>query len=168
MGEQERIELATRLHAAALHLLRRLRVEDDALGLTAPRASALSVLVFGGARTISELAALEQVRVPTMSRLVSGLEAEGLVRRESDAADGRVTWLHATPAARKLLKRGRARRVRALTRALEGLDRGATRELAAGVAVMERLVARAGTGGTDARRTTRGQGAASKVKSSKQ
>ena len=120
MGEEERIELATRLHAAALHLLRRLRVEDDALGLTAPRASALSVLVFGGARTISELAAVEQVRVPTMSRLVSGLEADGLVRRESDAADGRVTWLHATPAARKLLKRGRARRVRALTRALAG------------------------------------------------
>ena len=141
MRAAERIELATRLHSAALHLLRRLRVEDDALGLTAPRASALSVLVFGGARTISELAAVEQVRVPTMSRLVRGLEADGLVRRESDAGDGRVMWLHATPAARRLLLRGRERRVRALTRALKQLEDGAVSDLDAGVAVMERLVA---------------------------
>jgi DNA-binding MarR family transcriptional regulator len=153
MADEGLIELATRLHAAALHLLRRLRVEDDALGLTAPRASALSVLVFGGARTMGELAAAEQVRVPTMSRLVRGLEADGLVRRESDAGDGRVVWLHATAAARRLLRRGRARRVRALTGALKQLDATAAHDLAAGVAVMERLVA-AGRG----QRSGRGDG----------
>lgn len=141
MRDDERIELATRLHAAALHLLRRLRVEDDALGLTAPRASALSVLVFGGARTISDLAATEQVRVPTMSRLVRGLEADGMVTRQTDASDARVIWLRATPAARRLLRRGRARRVRALTRALQQLEARAMDDLEAGVTVMERLVA---------------------------
>ena len=150
MSDEERIELATRLHAAALHLLRRLRVEDDALGLTAPRASALSVLVFGGACTMSELAAVEQVRVPTMSRLVRGLEADGLVRRVADAEDGRVAWLHATPAARRLLRRGRARRVRALTTVLKQLDPSALQKLDAGVSVMEAVVDAARSG---ARRT---------------
>ncbi len=62
--------LAQRLHGAAIHLLRRLRTEDVAAGLTAPRLSALSVLVFGGPRSIGELAAAEQVRPPTISRLV--------------------------------------------------------------------------------------------------
>src|SRR6185436_19812846 len=83
-------DLAQRLHAAAIHLLRRLRAEDDASGLTAPRLSALSVLVFGGPRSIGELAAAEQVRPPTISRLVRELERDGLVRREADAGDARI------------------------------------------------------------------------------
>ena len=147
-GTVDRTALAERLHRSALHLLRTLRVEDEARGLTAPRASALSVLVFGGARTVSELAAAEQVRVPTMSRLVGTLEAEGLVRREADPQDGRVVWLHATPAARRLLRRGRARRVRALTRSLERIEDRELATLDAGVGLMERLVAAAHRGGS--------------------
>lgn len=146
--ETDNVELAERLHSAALHLLRRLRVEDAALGLTAPRASALSVLVFGGTRTMGELAAAEQVRVPTMSRLVQALEREGLVRREADDADGRVVWVHATPAARRLLRQGRARRVRALTGSLSALSRAEKDLLEGGVAVMERLLANAQRGGS--------------------
>jgi hypothetical protein len=66
--------VADRVHSAAIHLLRRLRREDDRWGLSAPRLSALSVLVFGGrALTLGELAAAEQVRPPTMTRLVSAL-----------------------------------------------------------------------------------------------
>ena len=65
--------VADRLHSAAIHLLRRLRREDDASGQSAPRLSALSVLVFGGPQTIGALAAAEQVRVPTMSRVVAAL-----------------------------------------------------------------------------------------------
>ena len=90
--------LAQRLHGAAIHLLRRLRAEDVASGLTAPRASALSVLVFAGPRSIGELAAAEQVRPPTISRLVQELERDGLVRREADATDARVQRVHATAA----------------------------------------------------------------------
>ena len=90
--------LADRLHSAAIHLLRRLRREDDAGGLTAPRLSALSVIVFGGGPvTLGQLAAAEQVRPPTMTRLVNGLETEGLVVRQADPADGRVTYIKATP-----------------------------------------------------------------------
>src|SRR5215472_14325726 len=77
-------DLADRLHSAAIHLLRRLRREDDASGLPAPQLSALSVIVFAGPVTLGELAAAEQVRPPTITRLVDKLEAAGLAERASD------------------------------------------------------------------------------------
>ena len=87
--------VADRLHSAAIQLLRRLRREDEAMGLTAARASALSVLVFGGRPvTLGALAQAEQVSAPTITRLIVGMERDGLVRREPDAKDGRVVWLH--------------------------------------------------------------------------
>ena len=67
-------ELADRLHSAAIHLLRRLRREDDASGLGAPQLSALSVIVFAGPITLGALARAEQVRPPTIS------EARGSAR----------------------------------------------------------------------------------------
>jgi len=93
--------IADRLHSAAIHLLRRLRVEDKALGLSGPRASALSVIVFRGPLTMSALAEAEQVRRPTITRLIDGLERRGLVRRVSDPADGRVQLVEATAAGKK-------------------------------------------------------------------
>src|SRR6266540_2446749 len=106
--------VADRLHSAAIHLLRRLRVEDKAMGLSAPRASALSVIVFRGPVTMSALAEAEQVRPPTITRLVDGLERRGLVRRVSHAEDGRVQLVEATAAGKRLLQKGRARRVERL------------------------------------------------------
>src|SRR3970040_1114579 len=105
-------ELADRIHSLAIHLLRRLRREDAKAGLTGPRLSALSVVVFGGPITLCELAAAEQVKPPTMTRLVRALEQEGLVRREKDPHDGRVSRLRATTKGDALLGEGRARRVR--------------------------------------------------------
>lgn len=98
------------MHSAAIHLIRRVREVDGAMGVTPARASALSVLVFGGARTLTELARAEQVTPATMSKLVSALEAEGLVRREPDPNDARAVRLEATARARRILERGRARR----------------------------------------------------------
>src|SRR6476646_4707632 len=72
-------DLADRLHSVAIHILRRLRREDDASGLPAPQLSALSVIVFGGPITLGALAAAEQVRPPTITRLVATLEDAGLV-----------------------------------------------------------------------------------------
>jgi DNA-binding MarR family transcriptional regulator len=69
------------------------------------------VLVFGGPRTLGELAAAEQVRPPTMTRIVQGLEAAGLVRRVRDPDDGRVHRLHATAKGRRVMQQGRERRV---------------------------------------------------------
>jgi DNA-binding MarR family transcriptional regulator len=132
-------QVADRLHSAAIHLLRRLRAEDAAAGLTAPRLSALSVIVFGGPLTLGELADAEQVRPPTISRLVKDLEAEGLIERLADPADGRVQRVRATEHGRRLLQAGRARRVAALTRDLAALPEEELATLAAAAALLERL-----------------------------
>src|SRR5918998_5384942 len=82
-------QLADRLHSSAIHLLRRLRRVDTKTGLSGPRLSALSVVVFGGPLTLGELAAAEQVKPPTMTRLLRALEAQRLVTRATDERDGR-------------------------------------------------------------------------------
>ena len=132
--------VANRLHSAAIHLLRGLRVEDTLSGLTAPRMSVLSVLVFAGPRTLGELAAAEQVRRPTMTRLIQGLEKDGLVRRQADPTDGRVSRMHATAKGRALLLEGRARRVAALRKRLEGLSPRDLDTLDRATELMERAV----------------------------
>jgi DNA-binding MarR family transcriptional regulator len=132
-------ELADRLHSAAIHLLRSLRREDARSGLTAPRLSALSVVVFGGPLTIGELAAAEQVRPPTMTRLIDALERDGLVTRTRDAGDGRVTRIDATARGQRLLAAGRARRVAALARQMATLAAADRATLARAAALIESL-----------------------------
>lgn len=103
------------MHSAALHLLRRVReVDAEAMGISPARASALSVLVFGGPRSLGELAADERVTAATMSKLVTAMESEGLVRRYPDVNDARAIRLEATAKARRVLERGRARRLELL------------------------------------------------------
>ena len=116
------IEAADRFHSAAIHALRHVRREDPATGVPPAQLSALSVLVFGGPRTLGELAAAEQVRPPTMTRIVQALEAEGLVRRESDPRDGRVQRLSATAKGRRVMQQARKRRVTNLATLLERLS----------------------------------------------
>ena len=88
------------------------------MGISPARASALSVLVFGGARSLTELAAAERVTNATMSRLVTALETEGLVRRYPDVNDARSIRIEATAKARRILERGRSRRLDLLERLL--------------------------------------------------
>ena len=114
-------EVADRLHSASIHLLRRVRRHDDESGVTAPHLSALSVLVFGGARTLGELAQAEQVRPPSMTRIVRNLERDGLVEREPHPDDRRSIRLRATGAGRRMLEEGRARRVHSLADRLHAL-----------------------------------------------
>ena len=113
---------ADRFHSAAIHALRHARREDAASGLTAARLSALSVLVFGGAKTLGELAAAEQVRPPTMTGIVRGLEYEGLARRDPDRRDARVVRVHATAKGKRVLQQARQRRIDALAERLSELD----------------------------------------------
>src|ERR1700694_5182730 len=114
------VDTANRLHSAAIHLLRRLRVRDLASGIGPAQLSALSVLVFGGARSLGQLAEAEQVRPPTMSRIVEGLERAGLARRQP-TEDKRRIRLEATAKGTKILHEGRKRRVESLASALESL-----------------------------------------------
>ena len=85
------------------------------------RLSALSVLVFGGPMSLGELAAAEQVKPPTMSRVVAGLERNGLAQRFADSKDARRVRLCATVKGVKLMKQGRKRRIQSLAHNLEML-----------------------------------------------
>jgi DNA-binding MarR family transcriptional regulator len=116
------LEAADRFHSAAIHALRFVAREDPASGLSAARLSALSVLVFGGPKTLGELAAAEQVRPPTMTGIVQALEQAGLVRRDTDDRDGRVVRVHATAKGRRVLERARERRIAKLAERLSGLE----------------------------------------------
>ena len=116
------VEAADRFHSAAIHALRHVRREDPATGLSAARLSALSVLVFGGPRTLGELAAAEQVRPPTMTTIVRALEEGGFVRREVDRADARVVRVFATKKGERVLQQSRQRRVEQLAARLSALE----------------------------------------------
>jgi DNA-binding MarR family transcriptional regulator len=114
--------IADRLHSAAIHLLRRVRRVDEDTGLSAAKLSALSVVVFAGPISLKDLAAAEQVRPPSMTRTVGELEVDGLITRETDDSDRRVTRIRATQKGELLLKRGRSARINLLAEWLRELD----------------------------------------------
>jgi DNA-binding MarR family transcriptional regulator len=114
-------DAADKLHSASIHVLRRVAREDSASGLSAARLSVLAVLVFGGPRTLGELAASERVRPPTMTNIVRGLEQAGLVRREADPNDGRVARVHVTEEGERVLQQARRRRIANLAERLASL-----------------------------------------------
>lgn len=131
--------VADRVHSAAIHLLRRLRRQDEAIGLSAARMSALSVVVFGGPVTIGRLAEAEQVSGPTITRLLAGMERDGLLKRARDVDDRRVIWIKATPRGTRLLQEGRRRRVEALAAELAALDPADLTLLARAAELIERV-----------------------------
>ena len=132
-------ELADGLHSAAIHLLRRLRREDAATGLSPARLSALSVVAFGGPLRISDLARAEQVRTPTITPIVAALERDGLVARDRDARDARASLLRATPKGVKLMAEGRVRRVATLAAQLRQLPADDRALLRRATALIQRL-----------------------------
>ncbi|HEX7286788.1 MAG TPA: MarR family transcriptional regulator [Candidatus Angelobacter sp.] len=115
-------QLADRLHSTAIHLLRLVRVQDSAAGIGPAQLSAMSVIVFGGPMSLNDLARAEQVKPPTMSRIVDALEAAGLARRRVNPADRRALVIAATKKGTALLHEGRKRRVKFLARYLERLS----------------------------------------------
>jgi DNA-binding MarR family transcriptional regulator len=136
----ETFETADRLHSAAIHLLRRLRVRDRESGVGPAQLSALSVLVLGGGpRSLGELAEAEQVRPPTMSRIVAGLVRAGLVRR-GKTEDGRRVRLAATARGTRILQEGRQRRVESLAHALSSLSNEERGKLGAILELLEKVI----------------------------
>lgn len=147
-GAADLREVAEGLHAAAIHVLRRVRRVDEETGLTAARLSALSVLVFGGPTTVGRLARAEQVSSPTMSRLVRALEREGLATREAHERDGRSVLVRATDHGRAILERGRERRLTELAGLLAALEPGDLATLASAAAITERALGRPPSAGS--------------------
>ncbi len=137
--EHNDLDTADALHSAAIHLLRRLRTQDKTLGLSAPRLSALSVVVFGGPVTVTQLAAAEQVSPATISRMAKEMEWEELLVRERDPADGRIHRIRATEKGVSLLQEGRRRRVAVLSEMLATLSSRERRLLTRAAQLLERL-----------------------------
>lgn len=134
------LTVADRLHSAAIHLLRRVRKQDIATGEGPARLSALSVLVFGGPKTLKELAAAEQVKPPTMSRIVSGLARSCLVEITEDSEDARRLRIVATPKGTRLLQRGREMRIAYLASQLERLTPDELSQLGDAVEILGKLL----------------------------
>jgi DNA-binding MarR family transcriptional regulator len=133
------LEAADRLHSAAIHLLRRLRIRDRELGIGPAQLSALSVLVFGGPKSLAGLAEAEQVRPPTMSRIVAGLRRAKLVHTGTDQQDRRAVIIEATEKGVRIMQEGRRHRVEALAAAVRGLPRKEIARLSEAAQVMEYL-----------------------------
>jgi DNA-binding MarR family transcriptional regulator len=140
IGDAAAVDVADRLHSAAIHLLRRVRREDAGAGLSAPQLSALSVLAFRGSLTLGELAHAEQVRPPTITRIVADLERAGLATRSTRESDRRVTIVSATPKGVRLLEQGRRRRIAALAAEIIALPRADIAQLEGAIDILERLV----------------------------
>lgn len=130
--------LVERFHHLAIRMLRGLRAVDEAQGLSGPRASALSVLVFRGPQALKDLAAMEGVKPPTMSRLVKAMDAEGLVEVEGSDDDARRVRIAASAKGRRLMLQGRQRRLEALSKTLAGATPRELRALEEVVRLLER------------------------------
>lgn len=135
-------QTAQQINSGAIHILRALRPVDRRAGLTAARLSALSVLVFGGPRNLGALAAAEDVTSPTMTRVVDGLERDGLVSRRPLSGPGRPVQVSATARGRRLMERAAARRLDAIEAALDRLPAADRRRLQAAAPVLEQLATR--------------------------
>lgn len=131
--------VANRLHSAAIHLLRRARIADRDTGVTPERLSVLSVIAFGGPRTVGELAEAEQVSAPAISRIVSALVEDGLARRERLRTDRRYVRIHATAEGRRLIEWARAHRLERIAEGLDRLDEDQLEALEAASEILETL-----------------------------
>ena len=132
-------EVADRLHSAAIHLLRRARRTDPLTGVSPAQLSALSVLM-SGPKTLGDLAAAEQVRPPTMSRLVSEMERAGVAKKVTDRADGRVVRVHATAKGLRALSRGRAMRIESIEKLMTELGADELLDVERAIGAIEKLL----------------------------
>jgi DNA-binding MarR family transcriptional regulator len=133
-------EVGRSLHSNAIHLLRNVRAEDTAMGMGPAQASALSVVVFGGPLSLNELASSEQVKAPTMSRIVEALVREGLVKREVNKQDRRSITISSTEKGTRIMHEGRNRRERRLIKLLSRLDSREIMCLGDAAAILSRIL----------------------------
>ena len=131
--------MADALHSAVIHLLRQLRVEDRASGIGPAQLSALSVLVFGGSMSLKQLAEIEQVKPPTMVRIVRGLVEQHLATSRVDGDDARKVHISASARGRAVMLRARSRRVEALARILSEKSKVERIEIANAVRILRDL-----------------------------
>ena len=132
-------ELAARLRLAVTRTARRLRQQSDP-ALSPTQAAALATIERAGPLTPSQLAKIERVQRPTISRVSARLAEAGLVERLPDELDGRGAQLRLTPQGRSTLRALRRRKTAYLAERLEGLDPEDQAVLARAAELLERLL----------------------------
>jgi DNA-binding MarR family transcriptional regulator len=132
-------ELATRLRLVITRSARRLRQQSDP-ALSPTQAAALATIERAGPLTPSELARIERVQRPTISRVTARLGQAGLLERLPDKLDGRGVRLRVTPEGRRTLRELRNRKTAYLAERLERLDPEDRAVLAQASALLERLL----------------------------
>ena len=131
-------EIASRLRLSATRLARRLRQESGA-GLSPSQQSALAVVSNHGPLTLGALAEHERVAPPSITKVVSKLECDGLVTRTPDPADRRVCRVVISPSGAALLEESRRRKTAWLTARINDLDPDRQRRLADALDVLDEL-----------------------------
>jgi len=134
-------ELASRLRLSVTRLARRLRQQASAEAELSPsQAAALSSVDRLGPITLGDLASVERVQPPTMTRIVSGLEEAGLVSRHVDEKDRRIARVQTTVAGRKFLERRGSRKDLYLSSRIRTLDADDRAVLARAAVLLEKLL----------------------------
>jgi DNA-binding MarR family transcriptional regulator len=133
-------ELAQDVRSVLGQLVRRLRAEAAAEGLTWSQGAVVTRLESAGGVTSAELARAEGVRPQSMSATVAMLEAEGLVRRAPDPTDGRRVLLTLTDAGRAARNQGREVKQKWLAAALQDLSPPERAELRRSLDVLARVL----------------------------
>ncbi len=139
-SKQDIARVSRTLHSVAIHLLRNVRVQDSALGIGPAQLSALSVIVFGGPRSLRELAEAEQVQPPTMSRTVEALVKQELAKREINISDRRSVAISPTQKGIQIMKEGRDRREKKLIELLKSLKPKEIEEIGRVAETLERIL----------------------------
>ncbi|NVJ66082.1 MAG: MarR family transcriptional regulator [Gammaproteobacteria bacterium] len=122
-------QLANSLHSFAIGLLRDARKADIATGLTPERLSILSILLYVGSKTVNQLAEMEQVSAPAITRIVKSLEKDGYVIKAKSKTDQRVVFVSVTRKAKSLMEAARAKRISSIASKLDKLDSASMSQL---------------------------------------
>ncbi|HEX8753909.1 MAG TPA: MarR family transcriptional regulator [Solirubrobacterales bacterium] len=132
---------AAKLRLAIVRTARRLRQEaaSEATGLTPTSTAALSTIERHGPLTPSELAEIERVKRPTVTRTLGCLEREGLIERTPDPADGRSSLVSLNGAGRERLRRLRSRKNAYLARRMRDLSAGEVETLERAAEILDRM-----------------------------
>lgn len=137
-------EVASHLRLAVTRSARRLRQEalsaEPGAELSPTLSAALATIDVHGPLTPSELAERERVKRPTATRVVSRLEALGLITRTPDPSDGRGCQVATSPAGRTLMRRLRTRKNAYLARRLRELDPDEVETLDRAARILERIL----------------------------
>ena len=133
-------QAANLAEAVLVQWARQFRTIETETGLTAERLELLGLLDHEGPLTAGDLAEALRVTRPAITRMVSGLEEDGLLRRSPNILDGRSVVIRITPAGRRMLNRGRANRVRTMAVRMRRRSERELSQIETGLRLLEELL----------------------------